>query len=254
MFKRMGILVFAVVIGFCCTSCTTPPAAPNGVLRIGCVTDYPPIMFKDARGEFNGAEADLGRALAAELGMTARFVPMAFNKLSDALLADKIDIIMAGMTMTDQRRIRLAFCSPYLVVGQMALVRLNEVPRYHTNLAIQTANTRVGVVAGTTGAQMVAKYFMNATIVTYQNPVDAVGALRGNHVDVVLYDAPVVWYYSAQYDAELAVSGELFSQEELAWAVRPGAGSLRDGVNQTLAKWKNDGTLDRILSRWIPFH
>jgi polar amino acid transport system substrate-binding protein len=243
-----AVLALAVAAG----GCLGPRGKVAEELRVGCVADYPPMIFRQG-GTFQGAEADLARALGARFGRDVKFVAMPFDRLGDALLNGQVDILMAAMTVTDQRRVRMSFCTPYLVVGQMALVRLPEARKYRTAVQIMTMNGRVGVVGGTTGAQLVERNFMNAAKTSFLTAADAIGALRNNQVDVVIHDAPAVWYAAAEHEAELTTAGGLLTMEEIAWAVRPGDMALLEAVNAALADWKEDGTLDRILGAHFPF-
>ncbi len=109
---------------------TAVPAAKNAspaqpVLRVGVCANSPPIIFKQA-GDYAGVEAELARGLGDALGMNIQFVDCPWNELIPALLDGKFDIIMSGMTITEQRSVRIAFTSPYLTAGQMCLVR-NEI-------------------------------------------------------------------------------------------------------------------------------
>lgn len=245
-FSRLLSLCACVLFaGGFLVGCATPPS-PN-VLRVGCVTDFPPLMYKDARGGMAGVEADLARALGDRLGRKTVFVPMDFDRLLDALLADKVDIVFAGLTATDARRVRVDFCNPYLVIAQTAVCRAPEARKYRGTARVMTTPERVGTVAGTTGEGLVATSFPNAQKISFTKLDDAIWALRKNAVDLVVSGEPWAWYAVAQHASELSMTGARMSEEALAWAVRPGNHALRQSANEALAAWQVDGTLDRVF-------
>ncbi len=231
---------------------TDPARSPSGVLRIGAVEDSPPLIFRQ-KGRWSGVEADLGRALAAQLGMNPVFVALPQKKLSSALLDGKVDILMAGLAITEDRRVQMDFSAPYLVVGQAALIRKSDLLRCNTEIKIRSARARVGVVEGSPGDRLVSRYFTNATRLPFPHAARAAEALRQNQIDMLIYDAPAAWWLAQQHPGQLTLAPALFAREEIAWAFRLGSVILRDSVNQVLAGWQEDGTLESILQRWIPY-
>lgn len=221
-------------------------------LRIGAVEDSPPLIFRQ-NGRWAGVEADLGRALAERLGRRPVFVAYPADKLSAALLGGHVDILMAGRTATEDLRVQLDFSAPYLVVGQAALVRTQDLPRVNTPIKIRSAKARAGVVANSAGDRLVSRYFANATRFAFPDAAEAATALRQGQIDMLIHDAPAAWWLALRHEPHLAVAPPLFAKEEIAWAFRRGSVSLRESANQALADWQKDGTLEAILHRWIPF-
>jgi polar amino acid transport system substrate-binding protein len=204
-------------------------------------------------GRWVGIEADLGRALGHRLGMNPVFVAYPPHQLTAALLAGKVDILMAGLSITEDRRVQMDFSTPYLVVGQTALIRSEELLRYNTEIKIRSTTSRVGVVESSTGERLVSRYFTQATRRAFTDANDAVNALIQNQIDLVIYDAPAAWWLGLRHGQLLSIAPVLFAREEVAWAFRRGSVSLREAVNDALADWHKDGTLESTLHRWIPF-
>jgi len=90
--------------------------ADEGILRVGVSTDYPPLIYKE-NDEIVGAEADLARAFAEYLGRKPVFVEIAWENQIDALKADQTDIIMSGMSVTEERLYQIAFSKAYFRTG-----------------------------------------------------------------------------------------------------------------------------------------
>ena len=221
-------------------------------LRIGVVADSPPLVFRH-QGQWRGVEADLGRAFAERLGMKPVFVACPPGQLAEALLAGKVDVLMAGVAVTEERRLQMDFSTPYLVVGQADLVGTDDLPRYNTAIKIRMSQARVGVVPGSPGDGFVSGYFPGAGRTGFPGTAEAVSALLDRQIDLFVTDAPAAWWLALQYPDRLAVAPALFARQEIAWGFRRGSVVLRESANRALADWLKDGTLEAILQRWIPY-
>ncbi|MFH0879817.1 MAG: transporter substrate-binding domain-containing protein [Lentisphaerota bacterium] len=251
-------LVLALFAGLFYCGCKTMNDRPftlsdsQHILRVGVAADYPPVVFMQNKA-LAGVEADFARSLAKKLGRKLDFVEMTRDKLVDALMQNKIDIIMSGMSVTDERKVRVAFCAPYLKVGQMALMRRSDSAKFSTLPAIIMSNARVGIQKGTTAEQVVQQKFLNARKLIYSTSKDAALDLARHRIDLVIDDAPIIWWLASENDTELTVFPTAFTEEYLAWGVRQGNNELLEAANNILAQWDKDGTLDRVFARWIPY-
>jgi polar amino acid transport system substrate-binding protein len=185
---KLGMLCAVLVL---ITGCATPRHAPNDqVLRVGVCADYPPIVFK-TNGVISGVEADLAALLGRELNRKIEFVELPFDELIDHLEDGNIDIVMSGMTDSDYRRDKVRFVEPYANIGQMALVRTVDVPRFATPKHIYHV-LRVGVLKGTTGEAFARANVSNSTVSAYGDPAEALAALKAHEIDAYIDDAPFV--------------------------------------------------------------
>jgi len=226
--------------------------APPAELRVGIAPNYPPLAF-ELHGKITGVEAEFARKLAPALGVKMRLVETPFEELIPALLAHRIDIIMSGMSITDERKQLVSFAHPYLRVGQLLLLRQADDQRFKDNAAIDRPTTRVAVVAGTTGEAYARSHFPRAHIDSFDGVDAAVAALRAQHVDIFVHDAPSIWRITAGVNGpehQLIGRYEPLTKEYLAWAVRKNDG-LRARLDTTLRLWNQNGTLDAVLNRWI---
>lgn len=250
---RSGQLLLALSLSLVVAAgCRSIQLASVSTLRIGVTEDNPPLIYRQ-KGHWNGVEADLGRALAARLHLKPVFIACTKDQLSPALLNGEVDILMAGIAITDNQRVLMDFSSPYLVVGQAALLRTGDLPHANTMIKIRSVKARVGVVTDTPGEQYVSRYFTYANRFSFSDINQAAEALRKGQVDLVVYDAPAAWWVSLCYAPDLTLAPVLFDREEIAWAFRRGSVSLRESANRALADWQKDGTLEGILKRWLPF-
>jgi len=246
-----GLCLISVV--FFLTACRTTGAksgATAGDLMVGVCPDYPPLMFQQ-NGRILGAEVDLASELGKALGRPVRFMEISWEDQIDALLQGRIDIIMSGMTITDARKVRIAFSDPYLQLGIMALVRTRDAKKYDSMESIFNGDPRIGVKKGST-ADVFANRNCRSTAITYVLPTDAHFFLVNRRIDVFLHDGPGVIWLAAEHEADLEVIRKPLTRDEIAWGLRKDDPELLASVNRILAKWKSDGTLQRILDKWLP--
>jgi len=230
-----------------------PKFLPKGELRVGVNPEQPPIIFVDDN-RIAGLEADLARGLAADLGVPLNFVVMEWDELIPALNAGKIDIIMSGMTATEVRSVKINFSMPYIVTGQMPLVRAKDIARYPTTLALKNTQGRIGVEAGTTSDFLVRETFPYAERAPYDNIRAAAEALARGQVDMVIADAPTTWWLAADMEnAGLSPLGVVLTQERIAWGVSKANPDLLTAADSYLLQLQGAGELDKLIAKWLPF-
>lgn len=222
-------------------------------VKVGTASNYPPIAFVE-QGDLKGIEPDLARELVRETGMRVTVKPMQWEQLIPALQQGKIDVIMAGMSITPERARQVSFVEPYMQVGQMVLIREQDVARLAPLGALATPGRRIGVVRTTTGEQLVRARFTQAEVVTFSGTDEGVQALSAGRIDYFVHDAPAIWRYGVSAGPN---SGGLIglynplSEEYLAWAVRKNDTALKARLDQAVRNLKSRGVVDKVMNRWI---
>ncbi len=225
---------------------TIPP--DESILRVGVSVKAPPLVFKDNQ-QIVGLEADFARELADYLGKKLVFVELEWKDQIPALLDNRIDIIMSGMTITEERMMRISFSDPYFVSGQMAMIRSVDVLRFVT----MRQDGRFGYVRRTTGEDFIKKYFPSVPKSGFAISEDGVKALIDKRIDVLVHDGPIILYLASKYAAEgVTPVYNVFTEEYLAWGIRRENVELRENANSFLESIKKDGQLDAIIEKWIP--
>ena len=230
------------------------PPVYSDTLRVGVATNYPPVIFKHD-GKIVGIEADLAQAVGKETGMDIRFVEMPWEALEKALNDEKIDVIMSGVSITQARQQRMDFSKPYMVIGQMVMIKADNIMTHSSRLSMYKAGRRFGVENNTTGQQYVKNTFQAAEIKSYPSVEDGVAALKAGEIDYFVHDAPTVWKYTVlpkTQDHELFGLYEYMTEEPLAWAVKKGNTQLRDKLNNALDKMQQQGLVQGITNKWLP--
>jgi ABC-type amino acid transport substrate-binding protein len=130
-------------------------------------------------------------------------------------------------------------------------MRRSEASRYDTPQKALGTAARVGAVEGTTGERFARERIADATVSLYRNSYDAVEELKQHRIDLFINDLPVVGWFVSENESELALLRTPLTDDKLAWGFRPGDDALLAAANASLARWKTDGTLSRILRRWL---
>lgn len=257
--NRVFALLFPLLLfatAGCMHQATGKAAAPvPSILRVGITTNARPMAFRE-NGRVSGLEADLARGLARSMGRTVRFVELAWQDQIPALTAGRIDIIMSAMSMTRERSMLIDFTDPYMVTGQIALVRLGEYNRYSNGFTdLLRPAIRIGTVRGTTGDAFIVRSIARARPIRFRDVEQGVRALAEKKIDVFIYDLPMNLYYGALYaDRGLTPVLVPMTREKLAWAVRHGDHELLGQANSYLARIRKSGALQEMIEHWIPFY
>jgi ABC-type amino acid transport substrate-binding protein len=225
----------------------------NGpALRVGISPTYPPVIFEE-NGVVVGIEADFARSVGDALGRRIVFERYPFSGLIDALESGEIDVVMSGMSITPEREERIRFITPYMKVGQLALIRSSELVRLGSRRSIHRSGVRVGYQRGTTGEDFVANRLMRATSFAFDGVESGIRSLRAGRIDFFVHDAPTVWRLAGDPTSnDLQGLYHPLTEEHLAWAVRPEDTQLHTLLDATLSHWKREGLITPVINRWIP--
>ncbi|MEJ2097391.1 MAG: transporter substrate-binding domain-containing protein, partial [Deltaproteobacteria bacterium] len=192
----------------------------RGELRVGFESGYIPFEMTNKKGDFIGFDMDYGRRLAKSMGV--KFVPVntAWDGIIPALVTDKFDIIMGGMTITQERNLKISFANPYIVVGQTILLnkRLEGTVKSYKDLNdpkyILTSRM------GTTGEQAIKKYIPKATYKGFESEAEAGMEVINGKADALVYDLPFCGVlYGSQGKGKTVFLNDPFTYEPLAWAI-----------------------------------
>jgi len=240
----------AVLLGGCATGEFAAYDGPP--LRVGVSPDYPPVIFEHD-GTIVGIEADLARRTGHALRRPIEFVRIPFPDLLDALEAGEVDVVMSGLSITPERAERVRFTSPYMEVGQLALIRKRDIARFGRRGTIRRVGARVGYERETTGERYVAEALPFAQSFAFDSVEAGLRSLRAERIDFFVHDAPTVWQLAGSLDhPDLHGLYRPLTEEELAWAVRREDDQLRAVLDATLAHWRREGLIEPIVQRWIP--
>ena len=224
----------------------------RGELRVGFESGYVPFEMTNKKGEFIGFDMDYGRRLAKDMGV--KFVPVntAWDGIIPALMTGKFDIIMGGMTITQERNLKVNFADPYIVVGQTIL--LNKKLKNQV-LSYKDLNNPKYIVTsrmGTTGEQAIKKYIPNATYKGFESEAEAGLEVINGKADALVYDLPFCGFlYGSQGKDKTIFLSDPFTYEPLAWAINKGDPDFLNFLNNFLRQTRGDGFYDLMYKKWI---
>jgi polar amino acid transport system substrate-binding protein len=224
----------------------------RGELRVGFESGYVPFEMTDKKGNFIGFDMDFGRRLAKSMGV--KFVPVntAWDGIIPSLMTNKFDIIMGGMTITQERNLKVNFADPYIVVGQTILLNKklkNQVISYKD---LNNPKYIVTSRMGTTGEQAIKKYIPKATYKGFESEAEAGLEVINGKADAMVYDLPFCGFlYGSQGKGKTIFLSDPFTFEPLAWAINKGDPDFLNYLNNFLRQAKGDGFYDQLYQKWI---
>jgi polar amino acid transport system substrate-binding protein len=187
--------------------------------------------------------------------MNVKFVPVntAWDGIIPALLTKKFDIIMSGMTVTQERNLKVNFAQPYIVVGQTVIIHKKHEGKIKSYKDLNDPKYIVTSKLGTTGEQSVKRLIPKAKYKSFEEEVTAGMEVVTGKADAFVYDLPFCVVFMAQQGktGQLVFLDKPFTYEPLAWAVRKGDPDFLNWLDNFLAQVKNDGRYDRIYEKWI---
>ncbi|MDJ0984980.1 MAG: transporter substrate-binding domain-containing protein [Desulfobacterales bacterium] len=224
----------------------------RGELRVGFESGYVPFEMTDKKGNFIGFDMDFARRMAKEMGV--KFVPVntEWDGIIPALMTDKFDIIMGGMTITQERNLKINFADPYIVVGQSILLNKKHAGKVKSYKDLNDPKYILTSRLGTTGEQAIKKYMPKATYKSFQSEAEAGLEVINGKADALVYDLPFCGFlYGSQGKGKTVFLDEPFTYEPLAWAINKGDPDFLNWLNNFLRQTKGDGFYDRLYQKWI---
>ncbi len=228
-------------------------AEPVGELTItdtlimGTNAEFAPFEFVGDDGTVQGIDAEIAAEIAKDLGVELEISNMNFDSLLPALASGKIDIAIAGMTVTEEWKQTTTFSDPYFNATQVIIV-----PSENSTVASveDLAGKKIGVQLGTTG-DLYTDDLEDVTVTRYNKGLDAVMDLAAGRLDCVIIDLlPARSFVANVEGVEILELDEDLTQEEYAIAVKSDDPALLAAINDTLERIKTDGTLDAILDKY----
>lgn len=219
----------------------------RGTLLVGTTWSIPWSM-RDPQGEWQGFEIDLARQLAADLGVDFTIVRVPFTQFTSALETGRIDIVVAGYSITPQRALVVDFSNAY-ADSQMELVVRKELAGQDVN----RPDVKIGVRTGTTSEAAAQARLPKAQIVAFPTAPRLYAAVKAGEVDGALAYTPRTTIAIAESEGKLAVATGIpgLPHTVEAFAVRKGEQSLLNYLNAWIAYWTADGWLGERHRYWF---
>ena len=230
---------------------TTDEAAALTTVNAGKLTmstnaAFPPYEMTTDSGDFEGIDIDVAAAIAEKLGLELQVDDMDFDAALLAAQSGKSDMVMAGVTVTDERQKVMDFSDTYAEGIQSIIVPEDS----DIASADDLAGKIIGTQRGTTGYIYCTDDFGEDSVVAYDDGLTAVQALNNGQVDAVVIDnAPAKEFVAA--NPGLKILDTAYAQEDYAIGVAKGNTELLNAINGALEELQADGTLQSIVDKYI---
>lgn len=216
----------------------------EGVLTFGTNAEFPPFEFVAASGvidQYDGIDMAIAKQIAEENDMTPAVENMEFDSLLVALQNGQIDAVIAGMTVTEERKEAVDFSIPYYTATQVMIVKEDS----DIASAADMADKKICVVQGYTGEVCVNE--LGYPYEAFKKGTEAVMELVNGKCDVVVIDSATAQkYVDDNAGLKIVEDAEAFADEEYAIAVRRGNTELLDMINSTIEAKLADGTISEL--------
>jgi amino acid ABC transporter substrate-binding protein, PAAT family (TC 3.A.1.3.-) len=217
-----------------------------GKLIMSTNAAFPPYEMTTDAGEFEGIDIETAQAIADKLGLELQIDDMDFDAALLAVQQGKSDMVMAGVTVTDERQNVMDFTDSYATGIQSIIVKEDSDIASVDDLA----GKKIGTQRGTTGYLYCSDDFGDENVVAYDNGLTAVQMLNNGQVDCVVIDnAPAKEFVAANPGLKLLDTA--YVEENYAIGVGKGNTELKDAINTALEELKADGTLQAIVDKYI---
>ena len=218
-------------------------------VRIATEGAYAPYNFLDDAGKPAGFEIDLGNAMCAQAGLTCEFITNDWDSIIPNLLAGNYDLIMAGMSITDERLETIDFTQNYFPPDPSKFAAAAGAGIDPTALD----GKRIGVQGGTIQAAYAEKNLAaNNTVVSFGTADQAMADLAAGNLDTILADGAYLEPVVAASSGSLEFVGEdLMIGNGIGGGLRKDETELKTKLDDALTALKADGTVDKLIAQWF---
>lgn len=250
--KKILSLILVGILSFSFVGCSQKK--DDDVIVVGTSAGFPPFEFiadneSGVLGRYDGIDMAIAKEIGDSLGKEIVVKDMPFDSLTLSYQNGDIDMIIAAMTITDERQRNMDFSIPYYSSKQYIAVNSDNTD---INSSSDLDGKRIGVQTGTTGDFIATDDVANSEVARYQTPFNAFNGLMNGDVDAVIVDVPVAELYVNQYPDKLKIITDTsgFPEEQYGIAVEKGNTELLNAVNDILTDMIESGELDEIVVKY----
>ena len=246
----MVLIIAMVSIIVALSGCTEEK---ENKIIVGTSADFPPFEYMEG-DEIVGFDVEMITDILTSQNYTVEVQDMAFDSLIAALQTNKIDVIVAGMSITAERLQEISFSNPYFEADQSVLIKSDS--GIVINNESDLENLTVGVQTGTTGDDWVFETLVNTSKTPdekykqYETYDLAVLDLKAGRIQIIVLDKPVAQALSADGDLKIALT--IITNENYGIGVRKGDTELLQKINTGLAELKASADWNTLVIKYFP--
>lgn len=224
----------------------------KGVLVVGTASGYPPYEFVDTASSDHhvaGIDMALAKAIADKLGVKLKIEDMSFDALLSSLTAGKVDLAIAGINPTDERKKTVDFSDIYLTSHQKLLIRKADAAKFKT---LDDFNGKtVGAEKNTTQEKLAKSEMPNSSLVALDKVPSLVLELTNKKIDGIVVESIVAQQYLTA-NPDLAFSDAAFKNDnkDTALAVTKGNDDLLKIINEVIKENKNNDNFNKWIEEY----
>ncbi|WP_028828928.1 amino acid ABC transporter substrate-binding protein [Proteocatella sphenisci] len=261
-FMAVTAAVLTMVTGFTACSSTDQTASADtwadleaqGYFTMGLDDTFAPMGFRDADGNLTGFDVDLAQEVADRIGLEVKMQPIDWSMKETELNAGNIDVIWNGYTITDARKEKVNFSTPYLNNRQI-IVTLADSP---VNTKSDLAGLNVAVQKESSAYEaVIADAEFTASLndsepIQFDTNNEAFMDLEAGRTDAIVVDEVLARYYMKLRGQEnYKVLEDNFGEEEYAVGIRKSDALLLEKINAAFEEMQADGTYTQINDKWF---
>lgn len=223
-----------------------------GKFIVGLDDSFPPMGFKNEKGEIVGFDIDLAKEAAKRMGVEVEFKPVDWDGVLLTLNSGEIDVIWNGLTITEERAKQIAFTNPYLTDRQIIVVKAgNNSIKTKADLAGKVVGLQLGSSSESAlnADTEVAKTIKE--VKKYDNNTAALMDLKIGRTDAVIVDEVVGRYYIATKPGDYTVLEDNFGEESFGVGIRQADKTFLAELQKTIDEMVADGTAAEISKKWF---
>lgn len=245
--RLLALLVMLGLFSGIAVAQTAERVQETGVLTVGLEGTYPPFNFVDENNNMAGFDVDISDEIASRLGVTTEYVGSSWASLIGGLQVDKYDVIIAQMSITEERQQSVDFTRPYVVSGAVLISRVGD-DRFSELEDI--SGHKVGVGIGTT-FETVARSVNGADVRTYDSFQAYAQELVTGRVDVIINDQLTAGFAIVDQGLPMEITSGLVSEDVIGIAVKKGNEDFVNTLDDILNAMIEDGTYREIFMKWF---
>jgi len=215
-------------------------AMAQDVVRMGTEGAYPPWNYIDDAGQVAGFERDLGDELCKRAELTCEWVTNDWDSIIPNLVSGNYDTIIAGMSITAERREQIDFTQNYTPPDPSSYMALsNDVDLSSAVVAAQTNTIQAAFVAEN-----------GMTLIEFATPEETIAAVRNGEADAVLADKSYLEPIALENPDLVLLDKEEFIGDGIGMGVRKSDAALKAKFDAAIQSMKDDGSLNELIRKW----
>lgn len=246
-FSKKIALVLAIAMSLCAL-CACGGKSTGNAVKFATNPEFPPFEYITAKGvlgEYDGIDMAIVQKIGEDAGFEVSMESMEFDSLLVALQNGQVDAIIAGMTITDERKESVDFSIPYYTATQVMIVMEDSDITCATDMADKT----IAVVQGYTGETCVQE--LGYPYEAFKKGTECVMELTNGKCDAVVIDSATAKKYVADNPGtKIVEDASAFAAEEYGIAVAKGNTELLNKINAAVQKMLDDGTISELAVKY----